>query len=95
MLKHNDLKNHLEIMPLSVLTITDLEFLEPYLSDIPFHVHLDEWIAQFRREPHLGFNVYLYSLMKKEPRENLFINQECRRIISDTMEYLSLRGVNQ
>ena len=89
MVKHNDLKNHLEIMPLAVLTITDLESLEPYLSDIPFHVHLDEWIAQFKKEPHLGFNVYLYSLMRERRRENLFMNQEFKRIISDTMDYLS------
>ena len=95
MVKHNDLKNHLEIMPLAVLTITDLESLEPYLSDIPFHVHLDEWIAQFKKEPHLGFNVYLYSLMRERRRENLFMNQEFKRIISDTMDYLSLRGLNQ
>ena len=69
MVKREHLQNHLEIMPLTVLTITDLEFLEPYLSDIPFHVHLDEWIAQFKKEPHLGFNVYLNSLMRERRRE--------------------------
>ncbi len=42
----NDLEEHLEIMPLTVLTIEDLENLEPYLSDTPFHVHLDQWITQ-------------------------------------------------
>lgn len=95
MVKREHLQNHLEIMPLTVLTITDLEFLEPYLSDIPFHVHLDEWIAQFRKEPYLGFNTYLHFLMGEIYRENLFINQEYSRIISDTMDYLSLRGLNQ
>ena len=28
-------------------------------------------------------------------RENPFINQEFKRIISDTMDYLSARGLNQ
>ena len=95
MVKQDNLEKHLEIMPLTVLTITDLEFLEPYLSHIPFHVHLDEWIAQFQREPHLGFNAYLHSLMRARYRENLFMNQEFTRIVSDTMDYLSLRGLNQ
>ena len=95
MVKRENLQNHLEIMPLTVLTIIDLEFLEPYLSDIPFHIHLDKWIAQFQREPHLGFNAYLYSLMGERHRENLFMNQEFKRIISDTMDYLSARGLNQ
>ena len=43
----NDLEDYLEIMPLTVLTIEDLEFLEPYLRDTPFHAHLDKWITQF------------------------------------------------
>ena len=95
MVKQDNLEKHLEIMPLTVLTITDLEFLEPYLGDTPFYAHLDEWIAQFEREPHLGFNAYLYSLMGERYRENLFMNQEFKRIISDTMNYLSARGLNQ
>ena len=39
---YNDLQEHLEIMPLTVLTIENLESLEPYLSDTPFHAHLDD-----------------------------------------------------
>ena len=33
-----------EVMPLAVLTIDELENLEPYLRDTPFYSHLDKWI---------------------------------------------------
>ena len=35
---YNDLQAHLEIMPLTILTIEDLESLEPYLSDTPHSI---------------------------------------------------------
>ena len=53
---YNDLQEHLEIMPLTVLTIENLESLEPYLSDTPFHAHLDDWITA------VLFNKYVFSV---------------------------------
>ena len=35
----------LDIKPLTVLTIEDLESLEPYLNHTPFHVYLDKWVS--------------------------------------------------
>ena len=46
LVKYKDLKDYLEVMPLTVLTIANLESLEPYFSDIPFHARLDQWITQ-------------------------------------------------
>ena len=45
-----NLMGHVKVMPLTVLTIEDIELLEPYLRNRPFHVHLNEWIAQFNPE---------------------------------------------
>ena len=41
--RQNILMEHIEVMPLTILTIADLESLEPYLNDKPFYAHLDEW----------------------------------------------------
>ena len=74
-------------MPLTVLTIEDLELLEPYLSDTPFHVHLDKWIAQFAQSGSiLGFSAYLYSLLRRVPRKQSFMDQEFDRIATNMME---------
>lgn len=90
--KHNALKKHLEIMPLTVLTIDDLEDLEPYLRDTPLHSHLDEWITQvFNTDKAYPFSHYMNSLGYK--RENIFIEQEFIRIRTDMMEFFSAHGL--
>ena len=82
--KRDTLVEHLQIMPLTVLTIEDLELLEPYLSDTPFYVHLDKWIAQFAQSDSLlGFSAYLYSLIRRMPRKHSFMDQEFDRIAGD------------
>ena len=94
--KHNHLKKHLEIMPLTVLTIEDLESLEPYLSDTPFHDHLYQWITQFffDRRPY-PFSEYLSFLRKteKKVRQNEYMEQEVRQIGVDIDAYLSNLGI--
>ena len=47
--KNNALQKHLEIMPLTVLTVEELEELEPWLNDTPFYTHLDRWLEQFNQ----------------------------------------------
>jgi predicted XRE-type DNA-binding protein len=91
--RYCDLKPHLKIMPLSVLTVEDLEYLEPYLNDTPLHVHLDNWLQIFNRNESLPFGEYLRFLREKEPRENPYIEQEFKRIHADIMEYFTSRGV--
>jgi hypothetical protein len=91
----NELEDYLEIMPLTLLTIEDLERLEPYLSDTPFHVHLDKWITQvFKRNEFFPFNEYLRSLMEEEMRQNTYIDQEFDQIIAEVKEYFSSRDPN-
>ena len=91
----NDLEEHLEIMPLTVLTIEDLENLEPYLSDTPFHVHLDEWITQiFLDNTSTPFSEYLRRLREREMRHNTYMEQEARQMRADIEEYFSARGVD-
>ena len=91
--RYCDLKPHLKIMPLSVLTVEDLEYLEPYLKDTPLHVHLDNWLQVFNRNESLPFGEYLRYLREREPRENPYIEQEFKRIHADIMEYFTSRGV--
>ena len=91
----NNLEDHLEIMPLTVLTIDDLEFLEPYLSDKPLHVHLDKWITQFfKHSDSSSFNEYFRSLVQRDARENTYIDQEFNQIVNDIMKYFLPRGIN-
>ena len=92
--KYNDLRNDLQIMPLSVLTIDDLENLEPYLRDTPLHEHLHRWISQFfRRKKSFPFGEYLRSLSGKKALRNAFTNREIKRIHADMREYFTSRGV--
>ncbi len=94
MMEGTDLIGFVEIMPLTVLTIEDIELLEPYLSSIPFHVHLDEWIAQFNPEKSVrGFSAYLYPLIQSESCEDSFMNQKFNRLTADVMDYFSSRGL--
>ena len=89
-----NLMGHVKIMPLTVLTIEDIEFLEPYLSNRPFHVHLDEWIAQFSPEKSIcGFSAYLYPLIQRESRGDSFMNEKFNRLAPDVMDYFTSRGL--
>ena len=90
----NALKNHLEIMPLTVLTIDHLEQLEPCLNDTPFYTHLDRWLQQFEKNPVRGFGEYAYSLHEHTPRENRFMSQQFDRIKDEAYEYFTALGAN-
>ena len=91
----NDLEEHLEIMPLTVLTIEDLENLEPYFSDTPFHAHLDQWITQiFLNNTSSPFGKYLSWLRERETRHNTYMEQEARQMLADIGEYFSTRGID-
>ena len=86
----------LDIKPLAVLTIEDLESLEPYLSDIPFHVHLGKWIewrTEVESNEKLSFSSFLFPLLKEDPRENTFFDQRFNEIRSEMMTYFTDRGV--
>ena len=92
--RYNDLKKHLQVLPLTVLTIDDLERLEAYLPYTPFHKHLERWITHvFHPRPALPFSTYFRSLTSKEVRENIYIEQEVNRIHADMMKYFTARGV--
>ena len=82
-----------EIMPLTVLTIEDLESLEPFLSDKPLYEHLDNWLTIFDDNKSYPFSQYLNSFMDKELRENTHIDQECERILSEIKLYFSAHGL--
>ncbi len=90
--KHNDLKKHLEVMPLTVLTVEHLEELEPWLNDTPFYTHLDRWLKQFNQRDVRGFGDYTHSLHEYKPRENQFMSQQFDRIKDEAYEYLSSQG---
>ena len=92
--KNNALKKHLEIMPLTVLTVEELEELEPWLNDTPFYTHLDNWLEQFSQNDVRGFGDYTYSLHEQTPRKNQFMNQQFDRIKNEAYEYLSSQGVD-
>ena len=69
----------LNIKPLVVLTVEDLESLEPYLSEIPFHVYLDKWIewrTEVKSNEKLSFSSFLFPLLQGNPRENTFFDQK-------------------
>ena len=88
------LKESVEITPLTVLTIAELEQLEPYLFDTSFHVHLHKWITQFGNKDHLGFGAYLQLLEKNSYRPHQFMEQKFEQIKTEFLEYFSSHGVN-
>ena len=94
MVRQNYLMKHLKVMPLTVLTIMDLESLEPYMIDKPFYTYLDEWLNQFQDKDAKTFRSYLYPLMMSDPRKHTFMDQEFGRIESSVQEYYSSRGIN-
>ena len=88
----DELKKDLEIMPLTVLTIDNLEDLEPYLHDTPLHVHLEKWVRTFRDNKSYPFSQYLLSL--GHIPENAYMEQQTQRIDNDIREYFSSHGLN-
>ncbi len=64
------------------------------LSDTPFYIHLDNWIAQFAQsESLLGFRAYLYSLIRRMPRKHSFMDQEFNRIGTNMMKKFDSWGL--
>lgn len=91
----DELDSGIEVSSLTVLTIDELENLEPYLRDTPFFAQLDEyeWLKVRNCKESLPFTAHLHSLMQKEPRENSHIEQEFRRIHGDMAEYFTSHGI--
>lgn len=92
--KGNVLKKGLEIMPLTVLSIANLEQLEPWLTDTPFSIHLESWLTLFKQDDLLGFSKYTYLLHQETPRENRFMVETFNQIKDETEKYLSTLGVD-
>ncbi len=88
------LMKNLKIMPLTVLTIMDIESLEPYMIDKPFHAHLDEWLNLFKEKDVSVFRSYLYPLMMSDSREHTFMDQRFAQITSGVQGYFSSRGIS-
>ncbi|MCG9131606.1 hypothetical protein J5I95_07995 [Candidatus Poribacteria bacterium] len=88
------LMEDLKVMPLTILTIMDLESLEPYMIDKPFHAHLDEWLNLFKEKDVSVFRSYLYPLMMDNPREHSFMDQRFAQITSGVQRYFSSRGIS-
>lgn len=92
--QQNCLMKDLKVMPLTVLTIMDLESLEPYIIDKPFHAHLDEWLNQFEEKDFKAFRSYLYPMMMSDSREHNFMDERFEQIRSDVQEGFSSWGVS-
>lgn len=88
------LMKNLKIMPLTVLTIMDIESLEPYMIDKPFHAHLDEWLNLFKEKDVSVFRSYLYPLMMSDSRKHTFMDQRFAQITSGVQGYFSSRGIS-
>ena len=94
-LKQRDcLMEDLKVMPLTVLTIMDIESLEPYMIDKPFHAHLDEWLNQFKKRDLEVFRSYLYPMMMSDSREHTFMDERFYQIASDVKEAFSSWGTS-
>ena len=87
------LVDHLEVMPLTVLTIMDLELLEPYIQDKPLNARLNEWLDWLKENPRIGFTAYLHDLINEEQRDNQFMDQGFDRFRSEGQEYFLSRGL--
>lgn len=91
----NVLKKGLEIRPLTVLSIANLEQLEPWLTDdTPFSVHLEKWLTWFKQDDRLGFDQYTYRLHEKNPRKNQHMAETFNQIRDEIKKYLSTLGVD-
>ena len=87
------LMEHLEVMPLTVLTIMDLELLEPYMQDKPLHARFDEWLDWIENKPRVGFTAYMHDLIDEERRNNQFIDQGFDQFHSEMQKYFLSRGL--
>lgn len=93
--QYNYLMKHLQIMPLTVLTIYDLELLEPYIQQIPLYVRLDEWLEHFQNNNRrVGFNAYLYNLINSEDRSNQFMDDGFAEVVSEGQQFLLSHGIS-
>ena len=93
-LKPASIRSNLQVAPLCVLTSSDLEHLEPYLTDTPLHVHLNNWIEFYQqKEKILAFRSYLHGIRKRETRRNQYIKQKFEQFASEMVEFFSQRGV--
>ena len=92
--RQKNLMTHLDIMPLTVLTIMDLELLEPYMQDKPLYERLDEWLDWSENSQRSGFTAYIHDLIDREQRKNQFMDQGFARITSEGQKYLSSKGIN-
>ena len=95
-LKPESIRSDLEVAPLSVLTISDLEYLEPFLTDTPFHKHLDYWNELFEDNMKvIAFRSYVYTLRKRDLRNNEFIEQRYDQIRSEMLGFFEQLGLHQ
>ena len=93
--QHKYLMEHLEVMPLTVLTINDLELLEPYIHDKPPYIRLDEWLGFFENNyRRVSFTSYMHDLINKEPRNNQFMDQGFDRIAKEGQQFLLSKGIS-
>ena len=93
-LKLDNIRSNLQIASLCVLTSSDLEHLEPYLTDTSFHVHLDNWIEFYQQKEKIrSFRSYLHRIRKRETRSNQYIKQKFEQFGSEMGEFFSQRGV--
>ena len=92
--KRNNLADDLKIRPLTVLTIEDLERLEPSLGDTAFHVHLEKWRTQyFLRNDSLPFSEYFRSRGTKVD-QNTYIDRKMKVLSDDIKEYFAALGID-
>ena len=90
----DSIRSDLEVAPLCVLTSLNLEHLEPYLTDTPFHVHLDNWIEFYQQKDKiLAFRSYLHGIRTREPRKNQYIKQKFDQFGSEMVQFFSQHGV--
>lgn len=95
-LKPASIRPNLQVAPLSVLTSSDLEHLEPYLTDIPFHVHLDNWIEIYQQNQEISaFRSYLHTMRTRDSRSNQFIEHKFGQIKSEMLEFFKQRGLDR
>lgn len=90
------LMKHLQTMPLTVLTIYDLELLEPYIQNKPLYIRLDEWLDFFvNNNRRFGFNAYLHNVINKEDRSNQFMDDGFADIVSVGRQFLVTHGIDR
>lgn len=93
-LKPDSIRSDLQVAPLCVLKSSDLEHLEPYLTDTPFHVHLENWLELYRQNYKiLSFRSYIHRLRSEETRRNQYIKQKFDQFGSEMVEFFSQHGV--